>query len=108
MSNKDLVEDFLLAWNLRFKNDRKFRKKYNIPFGSIQHLESNQIDQYFDLMEDKMFEELEKKYIESVKHREEYKKTGKFLKEQIITEAQEDSILSSLKDSFKKMNSKNE
>jgi len=31
---KSQLEGFLVDWNLRFKRDRLWRKKYNISFGS--------------------------------------------------------------------------
>jgi len=96
------MEDLILEWNMRFPYDRKWRKKYNVPFGSEKHLQMSQIDIYFDLKEDKVFDKYEKKYSELDKNREEYKKTGRFLKEQVIPTEKEDELIEKLKFSFRK------
>ncbi len=94
-------EDFLIKWNLRFRFDRVWRKKYQIPFGSKEHLEANQIDIFLDIQEDKLFERLQKKYIESEQDKLEYQKTGKFLKERKLASDKEDELIKKLKLSFK-------
>lgn len=76
------LEEFLIDWNLKFKFDRLYRKKYNIPFGSKAHLEANQVDIYLDILEDKMMNRLQKEYDAHISNLEDYNKTGKFLKEQ--------------------------
>ena len=53
-----LLEDCIFEWSSRFRYDRLWRKKYNIPFGSKQHLEANQIDIYLDILEDKLAERI--------------------------------------------------
>ena len=66
MASKKDLETFIITWNVRFKRDREYRKKYNIPFGSREHLESNQIDMYLDLLEDKLFEKAKSNYLEKI------------------------------------------
>ena len=58
MSGQDEVRDFLINWNVKFPYDRSWRKKYNIPFNSVQHKEISFLDQALDIEEDKLFEEL--------------------------------------------------
>lgn len=91
------LEDEILQWNLRFRYDRRWRKKYNLAFGSKEHLEANQIDIFFDLLEDRLFERLEKDYIESRKNQDDYRTTGKLLKEQKLTEEEEDRLFKKIK-----------
>lgn len=86
------VKQILLDWNLRFPYDRRFRKKYNISFNSIEHRNTNQIDVYFDLYEDSLFDRYEKEYLEKVKGEENYKKTGEFLKKEEQQEMTEQQI----------------
>lgn len=91
------MKEFIAQWNLRFKYDRKWRKKYNIPFGSKEHLESNQIDIYFDLLEDNLFHKLQKEYIELMKDSEEFKNNGKFLRDQVLSQEEEDKLYKKIK-----------
>lgn len=93
--NKDVLSSFILHWNGRFKWDRIWRKKYNIPFGSDLHRNITQIEIYFDILEDQLFEkyliERENKKIDA----EEYKK-GNFLKEQQSTEEEDDDLFNKI------------
>ena len=71
----DSVRKDILQWSFRFPFDRLWRKKFNIPLNSPSHRESNFLDQYLDIMEDKIFEEL--------KNQEPYEpNTGNWLKPQ--------------------------
>jgi hypothetical protein len=94
-------EEFLVAWNLRFRYDRKWRKKYGISFGSKEHLESNQIDIFNDLAEDRLFDKLEKEYVENRKDEEDYSKSGRFLREQKLSAEQSDQVFNKLRNFFK-------
>ncbi len=91
------LKDFLIKWNLKFKYDRQWRKKYSIAFGSEQHLKMSQIDIYNDLLEDRMFKKLEKDYIKAKEEEVEYKKTGKFLKEKKMSQEDEDKLYKKIK-----------
>lgn len=96
------IRTLIVEWNLKYKYDRAWRLKYRIPFGSQKHLEVSQIDMMFDVLEDKVFEELQKEYEELKIAKKEYLETGKFLKEQVVPEEKEEDILHKLKASFKK------
>lgn len=102
MDSASQSREFILEWNLRFRWDRKWRKKYKIPFGSKEHLAMNQIDIYLDILEDIEFEKLEKRFIDLELNKEDFKKTGKFLKEQKLTAKQEDEVVDLLRSSIKK------
>lgn len=52
------IRDQIIDWNIKFPYDRAWRKKYNIPFNSSDHMGISFLDQIFDLEEDKLFEEL--------------------------------------------------
>lgn len=90
-------EDFLFDWNLRFKYDRRWRKKYNIPFGSEQHLKANQIDIYLDLKEDRLFDKLKYDYLKAKKDKEDLELTGKLLKEQTLSKEDDDEMFKHLR-----------
>lgn len=94
---KEKLDDFLVEWNLKFRCDRIYRKKYNIPFGSEQHLECNHIDMWLDLREDELFDKAIKEHVNRIKALEEYKKTGKILREQTLTPEEEDELLKGIK-----------
>jgi hypothetical protein len=102
MFGNQSLESFIIDWNIRFRYDRQYRKKYNIPFGSKEHLETNQIDIYLDSLEDKQFEKLEKEYRQIVKDKEDYKKTGKFLKPRATDPGRANEIYNLLKQFIKK------
>ena len=56
------VKQFVYSWSTRFPVDLWWRKKYNIPFNSPAHRQSNFIDQYIEFIENKMLnEEVDKK-----------------------------------------------
>ncbi len=92
MSSIKDTEFFLVEWNLRFKRDRLWRKKYNISFGSEEHRKSNQIDQYLDLLEERMFNQVQTEHFQRIKDLEEYQKTGKFLRERKMSQEEEDAL----------------
>lgn len=83
-----LLDQFLIIWNNKFPYDKLYRKKYNIAFNSSQHRETNQIDVFFDIYENKMYN----KYIESYKDEKMslkvYNETGQFLKEHKLSDIQ--------------------
>lgn len=91
------LDELIIQWNIQYRYDRRWRKKYNIPFGSKEHLEASQIDIYFDIKEDILFEKLEKEYLESKKDKQEYEKTGKFLKERKLSQKDEDALYKKIK-----------
>ena len=89
-----LGEEFLIWFNNQFPHDRSYRKKYNIPFGSQQHKETSQIDVFLDSQEDKIYDKHIAMYKEEKKNLEEYKKTGKFLKDSDLGEKEFDELFS--------------
>lgn len=55
----DKYDTFILKWNIQYPYDRRWRKKYNVSFGSEQHLTTSHIDMAFDLREDDLFKRLQ-------------------------------------------------
>lgn len=85
----------LVIWNSRFPLDRDYRKRHNIAFGSEQHRKINQIDIYFEWLEDQMYNEhlqVAKKRIEDEKQFEK----GVWLKESVIDEKEADAAFAKL------------
>lgn len=70
----------LIDWNNRFPLDKAFRKKYNIPFASERHRELNQIDIYYEWLEDELYKEFVDKATEEIKKEQEFEK-GNWLKD---------------------------
>ncbi len=95
-SKKDL-ESFIISWNSKFKYDRLWRIKYKIPFGSPQHLQVSQIDIYLDLLEDRLFDKAQAAHIQRIKDLEEYENTGNFLREEKMSQEEEDKLYKKIK-----------
>lgn len=89
---KENAESFLTRWNIKFRYDRIWRKKYNIPFGSPEHLRANQIDIFLDLYEDQLYELAKEQYFQKQKDLEDYQKSGNVLKEEKMSQKEEDEI----------------
>lgn len=96
------LESSLIAWNNKFPKDRLYRKKYNIAFGSNEHRNTNQIDIYFDSLEDKLFLKYSKLYLENKERQDEYKSTGKWLKDIEMDEKKMEDLFDKL--DVKKLN----
>lgn len=57
--SKDITpKEFIVKWNYLFPADRWWRKKYNIPLFSEQHLSQSQLDIALEYYEDKLFESI--------------------------------------------------
>lgn len=85
------VESFdklIIQWNNMFPLDRWYRKKYNIPFNSIQHQTVSQIDILFEWREEKLFEKHQEK-LKQQEIKEKLYKEGKWLTNQIDIEFEE-------------------
>ena len=96
LSRED-IDNFLKKWNEKFPYDRLWRKKYKISFGSIEHLSVSQIDIFLDIAEDFLVDKLRKNYSEFINRKEEYEKTGEILKENTLTQEEEDQIWKKIK-----------
>ena len=51
---------FIVEWNNKYPYDRWWRSKYNIPFGSKQHKETNFISMKIEYQEDLLFQKIKK------------------------------------------------
>ena len=89
------IDSAIILWNNTFPCDRYYRKKYNIPYNSIQHREICQIDVYLDIYEDKVFREHTKKITENKELELEYSK-GKLLNSKVVNKIEKD-VFDSLK-----------
>lgn len=99
-------EEFVIWWNNTFPKDRSYRKKYNIAFGSLEHRQINQIDVYFDQLEELVYDRYIKQYKEEKEGLETYKKTGEWLKQSTFGDKEFDEIFDNL--DVSKFNSKKE
>lgn len=65
MSHLSNLRKNVIEWNNRYPLDRLYRKQHNIGFGSSEHRVINQIDIYFEWLEDRLYEEaIEKAQVE--------------------------------------------
>lgn len=73
------MKEYLFYWNSTFPFDRLWREKYKIPFNSKKHLNANQVDILYDLLEDKLFKQFFDDRVKEKKRLDEYEKTGVLL-----------------------------
>ena len=52
------IKEMMIKWNNRFPLDHWYRKKYNIAFNSPEHREVNQIDIYWEWLEESEFNKI--------------------------------------------------
>lgn len=64
----------IIEWNNKFPLDKWFREKYKIPFNSSKHREVNQIDVYFEWVEDFLFKKYSEDNIRQKTEEEDFKK----------------------------------
>ncbi len=76
-------KDYVYAWNLRFPIDRWWREKHKIPFGSQAHRDVSLIDQFFELTEDRIYNELRKDKVKYVAGAQDWLKERKVSQEDI-------------------------
>ena len=73
-------EQFIFEWNVRFPFDRWWRRKYNIPFNSLEHRKMSLIDIKYEYEEERYL----KKYFSDKKRLQEEKddrlRTGHLLR----------------------------
>ena len=53
------VRSFVEDWNVKYPIDRWWREKFNIPFGSPQHLSQSMLDMRIAFEEDHLFSRIE-------------------------------------------------
>jgi len=53
--SKVLLDNFIVNWNNEHPYDYRWRKKYNVPFGSKKHKGITFFDQVFDEREEELF-----------------------------------------------------
>lgn len=106
MSNIQDYKKFILEWNNMFPCDRIYRKKYNIPFGSEQHLKTCQINIYLDYLENKLHDEFYQEAKQGYEDEQEVKK-GIWIKPQEVSEEESDELFEKIrKIDFNKLNIK--
>lgn len=88
------MKQLLIQWNNSFPLDRVYRQKYKIPFGSEEHRRINQIDVYYDWLEDKLFQDYHQELLEDAERKEAYEKDG------ILNKEAEKEIEEGLEDVF--------
>ena len=89
-------KQFIIKWNNCYPKDRRWRKKYNVSFGSKEHREISQIDIYLDALEDTLFNKYIEQHEMETKALETYKKEGKWLKESDLGEKEFDDLFDNI------------
>ena len=57
----EYMRGYIKAWNMHYPIDYWWRKKHNVPFGSVKHLQHNFVDMKYEFLEDVMYRDLRKK-----------------------------------------------
>jgi hypothetical protein len=84
-----MLRQQLVEWNLLFRYDRQYRKKYNIAFNSPQHRETNQIDIYLEFLEEKMITQAHERFLKQEQDLQTYKEKGLLFREYSEEEMQQ-------------------
>ena len=84
------LKQFIYDWNLKYRIDRIYRKKYGIRFNSKEHRELNLIDMKIELEEDYLFEKLKFENETRGRDREDYIINGSWLRERIEEMSEQD------------------
>jgi hypothetical protein len=82
------VRNFAIWWNNTFTIDYWYRRKYNIPFNSKQHRDISPLDILIEWEEEQITTLVKNARVEK-EDLEDYKKTGKWLRDK-VEEIQED------------------
>jgi hypothetical protein len=77
------ITTFIFNWNNKFPLDRWYRRKYDIPFNSKEHRDISLLDILIDYQEDFIFRTMPEDLRQRKKDKEDYLKTGKYLRPQI-------------------------
>lgn len=64
------VRSFVKDWNLKYPIDRWWRDKYNIPFGSPQHLDQSFLDMRIAFEDEFLHVKSKREYIEDQKKKD--------------------------------------
>lgn len=90
-------EDWVLKWNYLFPVDRWWRKKYNIPLFSEEHLSQSQVSIALEYLEDKFFNSLEEK-VRVNKEKEKAYKRGELVSslEDTLTDEEKDDLFNKI------------
>lgn len=84
------LRDLIIRWNNDNPLDKKFREKYNIPFNSPQHRQTNQLDILMEYVEEEVFKEFRKTIETSIEKEKQYQ-AGQWLQErQLSSEESQD------------------
>lgn len=81
--SQDSVKDSIIVWNNLFPYDRLYRKKYKIPYNSLEHRNICQIDVFFDIIEDRIFDKYYEKNKQKIENEEKYYSKGLLLNEEV-------------------------
>lgn len=72
MSAQEQLRRQIIEWSNRFPLDYSFRKKRQIIFGSEQHRALNEIDIYFEWLEEKLHNEFVEMAKQQLKNEKDY------------------------------------
>jgi hypothetical protein len=74
------LSQYIIKWNNAWRYDYWWRQKYNVPFNSERHRNARQIDIALEYFEDRLSQKAISNFEDDKSKREEYKKTGQWIK----------------------------
>lgn len=83
--------EYIYWWNGLFPLDKVFRRKYNIPFGSKEHLNMSPLDIVFDVYESFAFDSLWEEFM-AEEEREKAKESGHWLGKRALSKEEGDDL----------------
>ena len=90
------LKSFIIWWDNTFPLDKKFREKYNIPFGSEAHRNTCQVDIYLDWLESQIYKEAFDEAMINYEKEENLKKGILINKRESVTTEQEQELIDNL------------
>lgn len=96
MSLHSKFREFVILWNNSFPLDHWWREKHHIAFNSEKHREVNQIDIYFEWLEERLYNQRQEEVTKEVLDRQEYKNKGIWLKKQEPTSEEADDLFNKI------------
>jgi hypothetical protein len=73
------IEEVIAKWNSQWRYDFWWRTRYEVAFGSPEHRAANQVDIYFEYVENRMYQEAVEKFKVDEEKQKKFKETGIWL-----------------------------
>ena len=96
LDSRKILKELILKWNTNYPIDFIWRRRNGISFNSPQHRSACLIDIKFELEEESVLREAIEEREQKLKEIKDYKNSGVFLKEQILSQEELDDWFDTL------------